>query len=79
MGKMKPYSAKKEAEKELQAQKERRGKIFLLAFVGAGMMVTIWMMFALSVLFAGTDVAVDRATIITGNEESKTQEKSKAA
>ena len=51
----------------------------LIPFVDTSALVFFWMMFALSVLFAGTDVAVDRATIITGDEESKTEGKSKAA
>jgi MFS family permease len=55
------------------------GLYFLIPFVDTSALVFFWMMFALSVLFAGTDVAVDRATIITGTEESKTQGKSKAA
>jgi len=55
------------------------GLYVLIPFVDTSALVFFWMMFALSVLFAGTDVAVDRATIITGNEESKTQGKSKAA
>ena len=38
-----------------------------------------WFMFVLSMLFAGTDVAVDRATVITGDQEAKTKGKSKAA
>jgi MFS family permease len=51
----------------------------LSPFVATSALVFFWMMFALSVLFAGTDVAVDRATIITGDEESKALGKSKAA
>lgn len=51
----------------------------LIPVVDTSALVFFWMMFALSVLFAGTDVAVDRATIITGNEESQRQGKSKAA
>jgi MFS family permease len=42
-------------------------------------MVFFWMMFGLSVVFACTDVAVDRATVIAGDEESKASGKSKAA
>jgi MFS family permease len=38
-----------------------------------------WTMFALSIVFAGTDVAVDRATVVAGAEESKSTKKSKAA
>ncbi len=37
------------------------------------------MMFALSILFACTDVAVDRATVVAGDEESRSTGKSKAA
>jgi MFS family permease len=55
------------------------GLYLLTPLVDKSALVFFWMMFALSVLFAGTDVAVDRATIITGNEESVTQGKSKAA
>jgi len=42
-------------------------------------LIFFWMMFALSVLFACTDVAVDRATVITGDDESKATGRSKAA
>ncbi|MEY4547155.1 MAG: hypothetical protein RL685_3350, partial [Pseudomonadota bacterium] len=38
-----------------------------------------WSMFVLSVALAGTDVAVDRATVIQGAEESKATGRSKAA
>jgi MFS family permease len=38
-----------------------------------------WSMFVLSVALAGTDVAVDRATVIEGAEESKATGRSKAA
>ena len=55
------------------------GLYLLIPLVDTSALIFFWMMFALSILFAGTDVAVDRATIITGNEESKTQGKSKAA
>ncbi len=55
------------------------GLYLLTPFVDTSALAFFWMMFALSVLFAGTDVAVDRATIIVGNEESKAQGKSKAA
>ncbi len=55
------------------------GLYLLTPFVDRSALIFFWMMFALSVLFACTDVAVDRATIIIGNEESKTQGKSKAA
>lgn len=50
----------------------------LIPFVDTSALIFFWMMFALSVVFAGTDVAVDRATIITGDEESKTRGKSRA-
>lgn len=33
-------------------------------------LIFFWMMFGLSVLFACTDVAVDRATVVTGEEEA---------
>ncbi len=55
------------------------GLYLLIPFVDTSALVFFWMMFALSVMFAGTDVAVDRATIITGSEESKSRGKSKAA
>ena len=55
------------------------GLYLLIPFVDTSALVFFWMMFALSVLFAGTDVAVDRATVITGAEESKVKGKSKAA
>ncbi len=42
-------------------------------------LVFFWMMFALSVVFACTDVAVDRATVITGDDEAKSTGRSKAA
>ena len=51
----------------------------LIPLVDTSALVFFWMMFVLSVLFAGTDVAVDRATIITGDEEAKAEGKSKAA
>ncbi len=55
------------------------GLYLLIPFVDTSALIFFWMMFALSVLFAGTDVAVDRATIIAGDEEAKTLGKSKAA
>ena len=51
----------------------------LIPLVDSSALIFFWMMFALSVLFAGTDVAVDRATIITGDEESKATGRSKAS
>jgi MFS family permease len=48
-------------------------------FVDTSPALFFGMMFALSVLFACTDVAVDRATVITGDEESKNTGRSKAA
>jgi MFS family permease len=48
-------------------------------FLDTSAVVFFGMMFALSILFACTDVAVDRATVITGDEESKKTGKSKAA
>ncbi len=51
----------------------------LTPLVDTAALVFFWMMFGLSILFACTDVAVDRATVITGDDESKTTGKSKAA
>jgi MFS family permease len=51
----------------------------LTPFFDISAMVFFWMMFGLSVVFACTDVAVDRATVIAGDEESKASGKSKAA
>ncbi|OGL44312.1 MAG: hypothetical protein A2161_22580 [Candidatus Schekmanbacteria bacterium RBG_13_48_7] len=41
-------------------------------------MIFFWMMFVLSVILAATDVCVDRATVIDGDEESKRSGKSKS-
>ncbi|MCX7044557.1 MAG: hypothetical protein NTX50_03590 [Candidatus Sumerlaeota bacterium] len=51
----------------------------LTPLVDVSAFVFFWAMFALSVLFACTDVAVDRATVLMGSEESKASGKSKAA
>jgi len=51
----------------------------LTPLVDTAALIFFWMMFGLSILFACTDVAVDRATVITGDDESKTTGKSKAA
>ncbi|MCU0611664.1 MAG: hypothetical protein MUE60_07755 [Candidatus Eisenbacteria bacterium] len=48
-------------------------------FFDTSAVVFFWLMFVLSIFFACTDVAVDRATVITGDEESKTSGRSKAA
>jgi MFS family permease len=60
----------------------------LLGFAALGYLVTplldtgpiifFALMFALSVVLAGTDVAIDRATVIAGDEEAKTTGRSKA-
>ncbi len=60
----------------------------LLGFAALGYLVTplldtgpiifFGLMFALSVVLAGTDVAIDRATVIAGDEEAKTTGRSKA-
>jgi hypothetical protein len=42
-------------------------------------LIFFWMMFFLSVLFACTDVAVNRATVIAGDDESKATGRSRAA
>ncbi len=52
---------------------------FLTPFFDVSAMVFYWMMFALSIFFACTDVAVDRATVLTGDQESKSSGRSKAA
>jgi hypothetical protein len=48
-------------------------------WVDASAVVFFWFMFALSVLFAATDVAVDRATVIAGDEEAKATGRSRAS
>jgi MFS family permease len=48
-------------------------------WVDASAVVFFWFMFALSVVFAGTDVAVDRATVIAGDEEAKATGRSRAS
>lgn len=54
--------------------------LYLLApFLDRSAMVFYWMMFTLAVLFACTDVAVDRATVLAGDEEAKSSGRSKAA
>jgi MFS family permease len=57
------------------------GALMYLAtpFVDTSAVIFFGMMFALSILFACTDVAVDRATVIRGDEESKSTGKSRAA
>jgi MFS family permease len=47
--------------------------------VDISVMLFFWSMFALSVVFACTDVAVDRATVIAGDAESRASGRSKAA
>lgn len=52
---------------------------FLLTpLVDTSALIFFWMTFALAVVLAATDVAVDRATVIQGEEESKTSGKSKS-
>lgn len=51
----------------------------LTPFFDTSAVVFFWLMFVLSIFFACTDVAVDRATVITGDEESKSTGRSKAA
>ena len=51
----------------------------LTPFIDRTAYIFFWSMFALSVLFACTDVAVDRATVIAGDEEAKASGRSKAA
>lgn len=50
----------------------------LTPYVGRSADVFFWYMFTLSVFLAATDVAVDRATVITGDAESGSSGKSKA-
>lgn len=69
-----------------------RTRTLLIALLGAGAVgyavtpwvdtsavVFFWFMFALSVVFAATDVAVDRATVIAGDEEAKATGRSRAS
>ena len=51
----------------------------LTPFFDVSAIVFYWMMFALAIFFACTDVAVDRATVLTGDEESRASGRSKAA
>lgn len=46
--------------------------------IDVGPAIFFWAMFGLSVCFAATDVAVDRATVVTGAEEALTSGRSKA-
>jgi MFS family permease len=55
------------------------GFYLLTPFIDLSVMIFFWAMFALSVVFACTDVAVDRATVIAGDAESKASGRSKAA
>lgn len=50
----------------------------LVPVIDIGPKVFFWAMFVLSVCFAGTDVAVDRATVVTGAEEAARSGRSKA-
>lgn len=50
----------------------------LTPLIDIGPSVFFWAMFVLSVCFAGTDVAVDRATVVTGAEEAAATGRSKA-
>jgi hypothetical protein len=50
----------------------------LTPLLDTGPMVFFGLMFGLSVVLAGTDVAVDRATVIAGDEEAKASGRSKA-
>lgn len=54
--------------------------MFLLTpFFDSGPEVFFWYMFVLSVLLAATDVAVDRASVVAGDEEAAATGQSKAA
>ncbi len=52
---------------------------FLTPFFDVSAIVFFGLMFALSILFACTDVAVDRATVLTSDQESRSSGRSKAA
>ncbi len=51
---------------------------FLTPFVDTSAMVFFGMMFTLSIILAATDVAVDRATVISGEEEAQETGRSKS-
>ncbi len=48
-------------------------------WVDTSAVIFFWFMFALSIVFAATDVVVDRATVITGDEEAKATGRSRAS
>jgi MFS family permease len=50
----------------------------LTPLIDRGPMLFVWSMFALSVVLAGTDVTVDRATVIDGAEQADSTGRSKA-
>jgi hypothetical protein len=52
---------------------------FLTPFFDVSAVAFFGLMFALSILFACTDVAVDRATVLIGDQESKSSGRSKAS
>jgi hypothetical protein len=52
---------------------------FLTPFFDVSAIVFFWLMFALAIFFACTDVAVDRATVLISDQESKSSGRSKAA
>ncbi|MFH2203823.1 MAG: hypothetical protein ABIJ96_11950 [Elusimicrobiota bacterium] len=51
---------------------------FLAPVVDVSVSVFFWYMFVLSIFLAATDVAVDRATVVEGEDEAKESGKSKA-
>jgi MFS family permease len=51
---------------------------FVAPWFDTSALVFFWFMFGLSIVLATTDVAVDRATVIAGDEESKATGRSKA-
>ncbi len=48
----------------------------LTPFFDVSACIFYWLMFALAILFACTDVAVDRTTVLTGDQESKSSGRS---
>ena len=52
---------------------------FTTPFFDSSAKIFFYLMFILALVFASTDVAVDRATVIEGEEEAKSSGKSKAA
>ena len=55
-----------------------RTRTLLIGLLATGPMVFFGLMFGLSVVLAGSDVAIDRATVIAGDEEAKATGRSRA-